>query len=137
MKLTPTQRLAMAGSGLFALSSGCAKPEAAAPVGMAGTARIVGIETMVDGAFQCPRPRWTLDLSPVELPGWGGAVLPTDQGLCPARYGRLHRRAHPHVSLPPGAASPREPVANVWRVEKPRGVPDGERRLAGNHHFRQ
>jgi hypothetical protein len=72
MKMNPTQILAIAGSGLFAISTSCTKQEAAAPIGTVATARIVGIETTVDGDFKHPRPRWTLDLSPIELPGWVG-----------------------------------------------------------------
>lgn len=70
--MIPTQILALTGSGLVALSSSCTKQKAAAPSGPVATARIVGLETTVDGDFNHPRPRWTLDLSPVELPGWGG-----------------------------------------------------------------
>ena len=65
--------LALVGLGVVAMSNSCQKEEFASETEVI-TARVVRIETTVDANSKNPRPRWTINIAPLELPGWTGRL---------------------------------------------------------------
>ena len=73
MKVAPL--LALTTAGLLALSSSCRKDEASPLAGLT-TGRLAKSENTVDATGQITRPRWIIDLAPLSLAGYQGALYP-------------------------------------------------------------
>ncbi|OGX89099.1 hypothetical protein BEN47_08215 [Hymenobacter lapidarius] len=65
--------LALVGLGAVAMSNSCQKEEFTSETEVV-TARVVRIETTVNANSKNPRPRWVVDIAPLELPGWTGRL---------------------------------------------------------------
>ena len=70
-----TRLLALAAASVLTLSSGCRK-EGAPPEAELTSGRLVKQESTVDATGKITRPRWIIDLAPLSLPGYQGALYP-------------------------------------------------------------
>ena len=63
----------MTTASLLTISSSCSKGEAP-PLTNLTTGRLVKIENTLDASGQITHPRWIIDLAPLSLPGYQGAL---------------------------------------------------------------
>lgn len=66
--------LALAIGSLLTISSGCRKDGDSSPTSALTSGRLVKLETTFDKSGQNPRPRWLIDLAPLSLAGYQGAL---------------------------------------------------------------
>lgn len=69
-----TALLALVTVGLLTSSSGCRKDVGASPASALTSGRLIKLETTIDDAGQNPRPRWLIDVAPMSLAGYLGAL---------------------------------------------------------------